>query len=189
MKRIQTGRIIAATLLTAPSVALAHPGHMGGLTAGLLHPFGGLDHLLALLAMGIWAGTCGRRAGAKLTLALAAMAAGALLAMGGVHLPQVEYGVLSSVLILGLIVAAGAQLGQVGIPLVAGFALLHGYAHGTEVPPAASGLTFVAGFLVASAAIQRLGLAVGSALRENPRLVRTSGAFIALGGLALALVK
>jgi urease accessory protein len=187
--RNHAGSIMAAALLAAPSVALAHPGPADGLTSGLLHPFGGLDHLLALLAMGMWAGACGRQAGIKVILSLAAMSVGALLAIEGIHLPLVEYGVLSSVLILGLVVASRARLPQLGIPLVAGFAMLHGHAHGTELPSGASGMTFVAGFLISSAAIQAFGLGLGVALRENPWLVRTSGAFIALGGVTLALVK
>lgn len=185
-----TGKILtAAAVAAAPTAALAHTGPSGGLESGLLHPIGGLDHLLALLAMGLWAGTSGRYAGAKIAVALAAMAAGALLAMGGVTLPLVEYGLLASLLILGLIIASGAKLPQLGMPLVAAFALLHGHAHGTEIPPGASGITFMAGFLTTSAAIQVLGVCVGSTLRGGPWLVRGSGALVAFGGLVLALVR
>jgi len=188
MKKHIGNTLALLTLAAAPPAALAHTGPAGGLEAGLLHPLGGLDHLLAFLAMGLWTATSGRDARASLGAALGAMATGAVLAMNGFGLPMVEYGVLASVLVLGLAIAAGARLPQFGLPLVAGFALLHGYAHGSEIPALASGSTYVLGFLAASAAIQVAGLRLGQWLRR-PALVRATGSLIALGGIALALAR
>lgn len=181
---------VTALLLIGPSVALAHGGSADGLAGGVLHPLGGLDHVLAFLAMGLWAAAAGRGATAgKLGIGLVAVAAGAALALNGIALPLIEYGVLASVLVLGLIVAAGARLTQLGTALIAGFALLHGYAHGSEIPTLASSTLFVAGFIAASAAIQFVGLRFGRALELHPRLMRASGALISFAGVALALAR
>ncbi|MFD2838727.1 HupE/UreJ family protein [Azotobacter vinelandii] len=152
--------LLALTLL--PGAAFAHPGHGGnGLIAGLLHPLGGLDHLLAMLAIGIWAAQQPR----SLKLAvpatfLVALLGGFVLAMTGTGLPQVETGIALSVLLSGLLIACAARLpAPVALTLTAVFALFHGHAHGLEV--SGNPLGFAAGFLAAS-----LGLLLGGGLLD-----------------------
>ncbi|NRR32526.1 HupE/UreJ family protein [Oxalobacteraceae bacterium] len=172
------------TLIAAAAVAgtaQAHPGHAGGALAGLAHPFQGFDHLLAMLAVGIWAWQLGGRARWMLPLSFVGMlAAGAALAVAGFALPMVESGILISVLLLGALIAAaksmptGVAAGMVGL-----FALFHGYAHGAEMPALAAPWQYGLGFIGASALLHGLGLATASSLRLHAGLVRISGVAIA----------
>ncbi|HLB79047.1 MAG TPA: HupE/UreJ family protein, partial [Dongiaceae bacterium] len=149
MKRIEVHGLalalavaVVAALLSVSSAALAHTfGAAGaGFTAGLMHPFGGLDHLLAMLAVGLWAAQQrGRAAWALSGAFVVAMAAGAALALAGVALPAVEAGLAASVLVVGLVVAAALRPSPAAAGALAGlFALWHGHAHGGELPMAAS---------------------------------------------------
>ncbi|MGK7869107.1 HupE/UreJ family protein [Falsiroseomonas sp. E2-1-a20] len=157
MRRVLT----LAALLTAPVPALAHTGadHLHGFAAGFLHPVGGLDHVLAMVAVGLWAGLIGGRAAWALPAGfLGAMAVGFGVAAGGLGLPMVEAGILASVIVLGALVAASARLSlAVAVPLVALFGLLHGHAHGTELAGQGA-VGYAAGFLAATAALHGLGI-------------------------------
>jgi urease accessory protein len=181
--------VLAALLLPLP--ALAHPGLHGaeGFTAGLLHPFGGLDHVVAMIAVGLWAGVLGGRAPLLLPAGfLAGMAAGGGLGMAGVAIPLVEHGIMASMVVLGSLVAilARVPLG-VAIAVGAGFGLLHGHAHGTEMIGGALG--YGVGFLLATAALHGAGLVVGrvgagTGARLAPRLAGAAGA---IAGIVLML--
>lgn len=133
MRRIGAG---AALLLSAGAQAHTFGASGGGLVEGFVHPFGGPDHLLAMLAVGLWAAQLGGRARRAVPAAFVAMmAAGGVLALGGVALPGVEQGVAVSVLVLGLLIAAATRVPvPFGMLLVGVFALFHGHAHGGEMP-------------------------------------------------------
>jgi urease accessory protein len=169
----------AVAVLASLAVALpaaAHPGHAdGGFTAGLLHPLTGLDHLLALLAVGLWSRQ--QRHGAVLLPAfLVMMALGAACAGAGLALPALDTSIAATVLLLGALVACAAGLSpQVAVVVAGGCAFLHGLAHGQELAGMASG----AGFLVASALLMLLGALPGERVR------RMAGAAIGAAGLCL----
>ncbi|MDV7213298.1 HupE/UreJ family protein [Azotobacter beijerinckii] len=179
--------LLALTLL--PGAAFAHPGHgENGLIAGLLHPFGGADHLLAMLAIGIWAALQPRAL--KLAVPatfLAALLGGFVLAVSGAGLPQVETGIALSVLLLGLLIAGAVRLpAPVALALSAAFALCHGYAHGLEA--SGSLAAFAAGFLAASLTLHLGGGLLAAAVQQRlPLLARSAGAAIAAGGALLMI--
>jgi urease accessory protein len=157
-----------AILVASTSAALAHPGHgdAGGFVHGFMHPVGGLDHVLAMVAVGLLAAHLGGRALWLVPGAfVAAMAAAGALGMAGVAVPYAEAGIMLSIVVLGL--AAVLRIGMpvsVAMALVAFFAIFHGYAHGAEMPADVSGLTYAAGFLVATALLHAAGIAIGLAI-------------------------
>ena len=160
-----------------------------GPAEGFLHPLGGLDHMLAMIAVGMWATQLGGRAQWALPGAFVlAMIAGAAVALAGVTLPGVEAGILVSVLVLGLAISWGTAL-PLSAPLavVAVFAVFHGHTHGLELPEAASPLGYAAGFVVATAVVHVVGIGLALLLRRfwGADAVRSAGAAVVLGGLAL----
>jgi urease accessory protein len=185
-------KMLAAAAIALPTLAQAHTGIESafGLQHGMAHPFTGADHLLAMVAVGLWASQLGGRAlwlvpGAFIGM----MAAGAGLAVAGVAFPFVEQGITLSVFALGLLVAAAARLPVAAcIGLVGTFALFHGAAHGGEMPVAASGLAYGIGFLAATAALHLSGVGIATALRRSKgEAVRLAGAAVAGAGALLAL--
>jgi urease accessory protein len=176
-------RVLTLAALVAPVPALAHTGadHLHGFAAGLLHPVGGLDHVLAMVAVGLWAGLLGGRAAWALPAGfLGAMVAGFGLGAIGLGLPMVEAGILASVIVLGALVAASARLSMVvAVPLVALFGLLHGHAHGTELAGQGA-VAYAAGFLAATAALHGLGVLAAWQVRNRLVLRLTGGAMAAL---------
>ena len=173
------------------SVAEAHTfGSQGaGLMAGLTHPFGGLDHLLAMIAVGIWAGQLGGRAVWLIPLTfVSVMAAAATLASFGLLLPFMEPAIACSVLVLGLLIAGSVRLPtSVSALLVSLFAVFHGYAHGLELPQAASPILYGAGFVLATALLHGLGIGFARNSRQHKMLQRIAGySLIAASGLLLA---
>ena len=176
----------AALLAFGPLSALAHPGHdLAGATAGFAHPFLGLDHLLAMVAVGLWAGRIGGAARWQLpAVFLGAMTVGAGLGLTGAHLPGLETGIAASVLALGLLAAASLRLPAALRPvLVAAFALLHGLAHGAELPAGTGAVTYVLAFLTATALLHGIGLLL--AVRLSARWQPWLGAAVALAGAGL----
>ena len=172
-------------------VAEAHTfGSQGaGLMAGLTHPFVGLDHLLAMIAVGIWAGQLGGRAVWLIPLTfVSVMAAAATLASFGLLLPLMEPAIACSVLVLGLLIAGSVRLPtSVGALLVSLFAVFHGYAHGLELPQAASPILYGAGFVLATALLHGLGIGFARNSRQHKMLQRIAGySLIAASGLLLA---
>jgi urease accessory protein len=186
MKRIG----LATLLLGVASPALAHTGvgSVHGFTAGLLHPLTGFDHLLAMVAVGLWAGLVGGRARWTYPLAFVAMMVVAgLWGMSGAALPGVEVGIAVSVIILGLAIALKAAP-----PLAAGtaacalFAIFHGHAHGAELPDGASSIGYALGFVLATASLHGVGLALAGVLAARaPMVARVAGGGLVLAGVAL----
>lgn len=181
----------ALVFLGATAPALAHPGHgdAHGLLAGLIHPVGGLDHVLAMVAVGLFAAHLGGRALWAVPAAFVAlMAFGGALAMNGAGLPFVETGIALSVVVFGLMLASGAAL-PVGLAagLVGFFAIFHGQAHGAELPAGASSLAYAAGFVIATAALHGagIGLGIGAGRLASTRAVRFGGAAMAAAGAGL----
>lgn len=152
-------------MLLAPSVAHAHVGvgPTSGFTDGLIHPFTGLDHLAAMVGVGIWAVQRGGRAlwALPLTFVLV-MSIGGLLGMMGLSLPFVEPGIAASVLVLGIFIAAAVRLPLIASTLLVGlFAIFHGHAHGAEMPETASGLAYGLGFVMATMLLHCSGICLG----------------------------
>jgi urease accessory protein len=182
---------LLALAVFVPSLAQAHVGigPTGGWTPGFTHPISGLDHICAMLAVGLLAGQRGGRALWIVPLTfLTLMAGGALLGTAGFRIPFVEGGVVLSVLVLGLLVAVAARLPLgADVVIVTLFALCHGHVHGTEMPATVSGFVYGAGFLAGTALLQALG--IGLALLPTrvgeARVARFAGAAIALCGLYL----
>ncbi|MES2260193.1 MAG: HupE/UreJ family protein [Pseudomonadota bacterium] len=178
----------ALTLLGAAASmpALAHPaGAMAaaGFEAGLIHPFTGIDHLLAMLAVGIWSVRQPR--GHKLPpVFLAAMLAGALSGVAGLAIPGLETGIAVTVALIGCLIALAARLpAAVSVSMIALCAALHGNAHGHELPQVAS----AAGFLAASAVLMLAGRWFGRVATAG--LVRLAGAGIAATGVLLVALN
>jgi urease accessory protein len=183
--------IVAVVL--GPRAAFAHTGvgPADDLLHGLEHPLTGLDHILAMFAVGLWAAQRGGRAiwFVPLTFVLV-MTLGAALGMSGVSLPFVEQGIVLSVIILGIFIAAAVRLPlSVSACIVGLFALIHGYAHGAEIPSSASGISYALGFAAATTLIHAAGISVGllTQRRHYSQLVRFAGAAIALCGIFLCV--
>ena len=181
--------LYALALFLTPALAFAHPGHGdSGLMAGLAHPVFGLDHLLAMLAVGLWAAQQSGAARWVLPLTfVGTMLLGGLLGFNGLEIPLMETGIAASVLAFGLLVAVAARLPMiVSVILTALFALTHGVAHGLELPELASPLGYAAGFVVATATLHAIGYALVRFLpRAAAPLVRIAGAASAGAGVWL----
>lgn len=179
----------AATAAATP--ALAHTGHNTefALHDGFLHPLAGLDHLLAMVAVGIWAAQIGGRALYALPIAFVlAMIVGAAAAYLGVASGGIELAIVASVIALGAAIALKLSVPlAVSVLLVAVFAAAHGQAHGLEVPDGASMLAYVAGFSIATALLHAAGVAGALAMAKVPSLVRAVGVAISAAGIALAV--
>ncbi|GGF81738.1 hypothetical protein GCM10007301_47330 [Azorhizobium oxalatiphilum] len=185
---------LAGALALAPSLAFAHPGgaEVHGFTHGFAHPVTGLDHVLAMVAVGMLAFQMGGRAMWMLPLTfMALMIGGGVAGMMGLDLPYVELGIGLSVVVLGGAVAAGVKAPlAIAMALVGAFALFHGHAHGTEMPETVSGLAYGAGFLFGTGLLHLAGLGLGFAVgrageTRGPLFVRGAGAALCAAGLAI----
>jgi urease accessory protein len=190
MKRIS---LAAALVLAFAGTAAAHTGHGAaeGLARGMAHPMLGLDHLLAMVAVGLWAARIGGRALWAVPAAfVAVMALGGLVAVAGIGVPMVELGIVGSVLVLGLLVAAAPQLPLWAPAAIVGlFALFHGHAHGTEMPETVSGLAYGMGFILVTALLHAVGIAVGLLVANRSQIaLRAAGGAIAACGALLLVV-
>ena len=182
--------LVAAVLAAAP--AFAHSGGTGaaGLALGFAHPLGGLAHVLAMLGVGLCGAHLGGRALWMVPLGfLVFMVAGGVLGSLGVAVPLVEAGIIGSLVVLGVVLAARLRMASwMATSVVAAFALVHGHAHGAEMPAAASGFVYAAGFVLATALLHAAGAGFGSvSLLRRDVLPRLAGAGIAAAGVALAL--
>jgi urease accessory protein len=188
---------LAATMFvaaSAPAFAHLNPEEHGSFMAGFSHPLFGMDHILAMLAVGLWAAQTAQ-AGSRPALwvvpaaFVSTMAAGFGLAVAGVDLPFVEPAILASVVALGLLVAMAVRLPTTACAaVVAAFALFHGHAHGGELGSAGA-LRFGIGFVVATALLHLAGIVAGRGIsRSGPHLARILGGLTALLGLSLAFV-
>ena len=181
--------LTALALSTAPAFAHLNPQEHGSFMAGFSHPLFGLDHILVMVAVGLWASQIGGRA---LWLVPAAfvgtMAFGFGLAVADVDLPFVEPAILASVVALGLLVAMAARFDTIAsAALVAAFALFHGHAHGGELG-AAGAASFGVGFVVATALLHAAGIAIGlgvARIANGAILARVIGGLTAVTGVAL----
>ena len=183
---LQRTSFAITALLLSPTLAFAHAGHAHtGLLAGIAHPSQGLDHLLAMLAVGLWAAQQQGAARWALPLAfIASMLLGGLAGFAGVEPPLMETGIAGSVLALGLLVALAVRPPlPVAVALTALFAAVHGVAHGLELPVPGSPWGYAAGFLAATAALHAAGYALVRRLPQAAApLVRIAGAASALTG-------
>jgi len=182
---------LAALLLAAmwTPVAWGHveSGQAGGFVSGLSHPVSGLDHVIAMVAVGLWGAQLGTPALWVLPVAFPMMMAlGGMFGLVGIPLPGVEVGIAASAVVLGALV-----LGQMRLPLtaaiavVACFAVFHGHAHGTELEPGQNALLYSLGFVIATGLLHALGIAVGLVNRWDfgRAALRGAGALVMAGGL------
>lgn len=181
-------RALTALALLFPTFAFAHPGHPdAGFVAGLLHPASGVDHAVAMIAIGMWSMRLGAMARHVLPALAAAFCAGMALGAAGVVPPGIEPLLAASVLALGLLVATPVRSAAAAGALLAGaFAVLHGLAHGSEMPAGAIG--HATGIVLGSAVLAMVGRAAAAALGRSPLGARAAGVPIALAGLALTAV-
>jgi len=192
---MKTSPILRPLLLFLPLVfaplALAHPGHgPTSLSAGFFHPLTGWDHLLAMVAVGLWAAQLGGAARWVLPLTfVSAMALGAAAGIAGFVLPGMDQWILASVFALGLLIACAVRLPLVaGLFLVALAGTFHGLAHGAEMPLNANSFCFLLGMIAVTALLHAAGLTAGLiAGKRSSVLVRLTGAGIVAGGVALCL--
>jgi urease accessory protein len=192
----RTSKLALATAAIGllPSVAFAHTGHgdTHGFMAGFSHPIGGLDHILAMVLVGVFAWQLGGRALwlVPATFVLV-MAVGGGLGVMGVDVPFVELGIALSIVVLGAVVAAGVKAPvAVAMGIVGLFAIFHGHAHGAEMPETAGGLAYAAGFMLATALLHGAGIAIGFLVgwvgeRAGPIAVRMAGGLAALVGVGI----
>jgi urease accessory protein len=170
------------------SPALAHTGSVtGGFAGGLSHPLFGPDHVAAMVAVGLWGAFLGPPAMFILPVVFpVVMAFGGVLGILGVPLPGLEIGIAISAAVLGMMVALAARPPLwVAAILVGAFAIFHGYAHGTELPPGADAMAFSAGFVIATGCLHLCGIAFGQLARwpAGRIAVRAAGGVIAMAGL------
>nr|WP_298682694.1 HupE/UreJ family protein [uncultured Dongia sp.] len=178
----------ALTLLATP--AFAHTGlHGFGFAAGLSHPFSGLDHMLVMAGIGIWAAQLGGRNLWLVPVAfVGTMLLGAGLALVGSPLPQVELGIAGSVIAIGLLISLGTKLPSAAASaLVALMALFHGHAHGTELPAMASAWGYAAGFVLSTAMLHVIGLGLGFVTFKytRPAVLKIVGLLTMMAGGAM----
>jgi urease accessory protein len=183
---------LAAILFVSPASAHTGTELIGGFVSGFEHPLFGADHLLAMLAVGIWGAQLGGRAVWTLPATFPLiMALGGLAGILGLYIPQVETGIALSVLGLGLVIAiAWRPFEIVALTLIAVFAIFHGYAHGLELPAAADPAAYSAGFVIATGVIHLAGIGIGLLAGKafHGWLSRGLGGAIALSGVYFLLV-
>jgi len=190
MKRVVA--TFVALVVFAPAVALAHPEHDGttGLLHGFVHPVTGIDHVLAMIAVGLLAAQYGGRALWLVPLSfVVAMAIAGVIGMAGIVTPVAEIGIGVSVVVLGLAIAFQLRPSTfVAMAVVGFFALFHGYAHGAELPDRTTGLPFALGFLLATALLHSTGVGLGLLMQRQAssrRLIQAGGGAMALVGIAV----
>ena len=176
-------------VLVLVQIAHAHPqqSEAGGFLTGLHHPIAGLDHVLAMVAVGLWGVQLGAPAVWVLPVAFPmVMAVGGMLGLMGVPLPGIEYGIAASAIMLGAAVLFEVRPPLVVAALVVGiFAIFHGHAHGTELPPGQSALLYSMGFVVATGGLHAAGIGIGTMHRWSwgQAMLRVAGAIVAVGGV------
>ena len=178
------------TLISFAPIIFLHSYGGGGILSGFLHPLLGLDHLLAMLAVGILSAQIGGRALWTVPATfVGVMAIGAFLGIAGLALPLVEYGITFSVLVLGIAILFGNRIPEwAALIAVAFFALFHGNAHGTEIPEITNTIglvvAYILGFLIATAGLHVVGALIGLLVSRSERGLM----LMRIGGLAIALI-
>jgi len=182
--------VALACLLPEPASAHLDGGALGGFRSGFTHPIIGIDHLLAMLAVGIWGAQMGGRNVWTLPVTFPLiMAAGGILGMSDFALPHVELGIALSVIVLGLAITFAWKAPEwTALMLIAVFAVFHGFAHGVELPLAVDPASYAIGFVVATGAIHVAGIGIGLLLGIPWRgqLAQALGVAIAVTGLYFA---
>ncbi|HSF46829.1 MAG TPA: HupE/UreJ family protein [Burkholderiales bacterium] len=174
--------------LAWPASAFAHvgQGEAAGFLTGFVHPISGLDHVLAMVAVGLWSAQLGAPAIWVLPVAFPmVMAMGGMLGLMGMPVPGIEYGIAASAILLGAAVTLEVRASLVVTALLVGvFAIFHGHAHGTELPPGQSALLYSMGFVIATGCLHALGIGIGAVHRWTwgQKLLRAGGAVVAMGG-------
>ena len=181
--------VLAFALAVVPATTLAHQetGQAAGFLAGLAHPVSGIDHVLAMIAVGLWGAVLGPPAIWVLPVAFPlVMAVGGLMGLLGFPLPGVEVGIAVSAIVLGAMVLAEVRPPLwLAAVIVAFFAIFHGHAHGRELPDGTSALLYSLGFVVATGLLHAVGILLGAAHRwaGGRRVVQAAGGGVALAGL------
>ena len=183
--------LLASTLLIATPV-MAHTGQgVHGLESGLVHPFMGLDHLMAMLTVGMWSALAlSKQAWLGPASFIGGMSLGAILGVNGLALPLLDSSIALSVVIMGLLLLAFARIPtQLSLALIAGFALFHGNAHGLEAPVGGLVLNYMAGFLISTTALHIAGLGIGQLIRNSVQqwLIPLLGGGVSVLGMWLLL--
>jgi len=178
---------LVTMLIAVPAWAHEQQGQAAGFVTGLLHPVSGLDHVLAMVAVGLWGAQLGAPAIWLLPVTFPlVMACGGFLGLLGVPLPGVEVGIAASAILLGAMVATESRPPlALAAALVALFAVFHGHAHGTELPAGQSGLLYSLGFVVATGGLHAAGIALGllHRWRSGRMALRGAGAAVGVAGL------
>ncbi len=194
MKRSSALAVLVLVITSTPAFAHLNPAEHGSFAAGFTHPLTGADHILAMVAVGLWASMLGGRALYVVPLSfVGVMVLGFVAALSGLPLPYVEPVILASVIVIGLLVALAFQASTRNAALIVGFfAFFHGFAHGGEIG-GASFFSYATGFALATALLHSAGIAVGLALgrlakgRTGQLAVRIAGSLAALSGVYLAI--
>jgi urease accessory protein len=183
-KNLSTSLPALGLLLVLPGLASAHIllGTPHGMRDGFMHPFTGVDHLLAMFAVGLWAAQHRGRAVWMIPLTfVGVMILGGIMGVTGAYVPGAELGMAASLLALGALIATMTRFRPGLSMLVVGFfALFHGYAHGHEMPAAVSAVSFSFGFVLATLLLHGLGIAAGICLQQQRRVIAFAGSAIAL---------
>ena len=193
-ERASARTITVLALLAVAVPAFAHTGGHGsaetlggGLLSGFLHPITGWDHVVAMVAVGLWGAFLGKPAIWILPIVFPlVMAMGGAMGVAGIPIPAVETGIAASSLVLGLLIAAGARLPlAVAMVIVGAFAIFHGHAHGTELPHAANPIAYSIGFVVGTGLLHTAGIALGfiTSIPKGEVVGRAAGGLIAVAGL------
>jgi urease accessory protein len=194
MRQSLKSGLLALIAAAIPTAAYAHPaiGEAAGFSHGFAHPMTGLDHVLAMVMVGVLAFQLGGRATWLLPATFVlVMAFGGALGMAGVNVPFVEIGIALSVIVLGAVVALNIKAPVAAAMAVVGlFAVFHGHAHGAEMPENAAGITYAVGFMMATAILHMAGLALGFAIgrggeRSGFLATRLAGGFATIAGVGI----
>jgi urease accessory protein len=186
--------LIAILAILLPTAAFAHPGHaeLPGLLSGFMHPVGGLDHVLAMVAVGVFAYVLGGRALWLVPLSFVGMmAVGFLLGVGQIDMPFVELGIALSSVVIGGVAALGRPMPVVAASALVGvFAIFHGHAHGAEMPAGAAGFEYAVGFIVATALLHLAGIGAAMGVAKlvgkyGKPVAQVAGGLFALGGVGV----
>lgn len=187
-------RLLAAALIMLwPATAFAHPqsGQAASFLTGLQHPWSGLDHVLAMVAVGLWGAQLGNPAMWLLPVTFPmVMSMGAMMGLLGIPLPGSEVGIATSAILLGAMVVGEVRPRMIVAALLVGFfAIFHGHAHGAELPAGQSGMLYSMGFVIGTGCLHAIGIAIGLSHRwPSGRLVlRGAGAVIAVMGVVFLL--
>ncbi|MCP5371397.1 MAG: HupE/UreJ family protein [Hyphomicrobiales bacterium] len=180
--------VVAAVLAAGPAFAHTQAGVAGGFFSGFSHPILGWDHVVAMVAVGLWGAFLGAPANWMLPVVFPlVMALGGALGVLGVPVPAVEAGIAASAVVLGLLIALAVRLPLAAAgAIVAAFAIFHGHAHGTELPEAANPFAYAVGFVIATGLLHICGITLGLLARwpAGALAVRAGGGAICAAGLA-----